>query len=462
MPKPMISGPYRTFRRLNPDQTFLEFEGSTITIPMRGRRAADEPWMEDNIQLQAFMRLEIYRPYTSNLGTREFQFTIRDWNLYGKSPMLNQLFFNDPRGRPVESSPLGTVDYVPAVVTFNVNNHYHVAVDAKFAPLPFSIFASEKLIEFNNLTSHDLRIWTRYPERGRDDWLYSQPNNKVYWQLVPGAAVAKTPLTVLLPEKERDKAASYLFVVFHKKPLFPPDKERGEFDVANASDLANYLLAAAVIDQVKGSAPYTWISARNPFPGHRGNRVQVDGNTVTSFLYRPRDGVNIRFALTPEAKDLKRLLGLVQDAAKKAGTKGISGSIEIASPARSLGAADNGPDVGEPVNSADFPARITYAINYNIFVNNRQFIEDQAGIAIADGCLEVPPRDVTVAFEKIHIGQVAERFLEFDNGHCTGMHEISADDYDAGTNFCRYWRTVPLTDTDDWGAFRDYDPTREY
>ena len=40
MPKPMISGPYRTFRRLNPDQAFLEFEGSTITIPMRGRRLA--------------------------------------------------------------------------------------------------------------------------------------------------------------------------------------------------------------------------------------------------------------------------------------------------------------------------------------------------------------------------------------------------------------------------------------
>ena len=82
-----------------------------------------------------------------------------------------------------------------------------------------------------------------------------------------------------------------------------------------------------------------------------------------------------------------------------------------------------------------FPARITYAINYNIFVNNRQFIEDQAGIAIADGSLEVPPRDVTVAFEKIHIGQVLKQYLEFDNGQCTGTTRSPGAAYHAGTNF---------------------------
>jgi hypothetical protein len=60
MVKPIISGPYKTFRRLNTEETFLEFERSTITIPMKGRRSPNEPWMEEEIKLKAFMRLEIY------------------------------------------------------------------------------------------------------------------------------------------------------------------------------------------------------------------------------------------------------------------------------------------------------------------------------------------------------------------------------------------------------------------
>lgn len=461
MPRPMISGPYRTFRRLNLDQTFLEFEGSTITIPMRGRRSLKDPWMEDDIQLQAFMRLEIYPPYMSNLGTREFQFTIRDWNLYGKSPMLNRLFFDDPLGYAVRTAT-GAVDYVPAVVTFNVNNHYHVGVDEKSGLPPSAIFASEKLIEIRNLTSHDLRTWTRYPQREGQEWLYSQPNPRIYWQILPGAAVEKTPLMSLVPEKDRARAASQPFILFHKKPPPPGERHIDAFDAADSGDSASFLLAAAPLEPTRPAASSSaWVSAKNPIIGHRGNRVQIEGNSITSQLYRPRDGVDIRFAASPELSEPNRLNGMVLDASKRAGTKGISGWIEIVSPARSLGVANQGPDVGAPIDSADFPARITYAINYNIFVNNQQFIEDQAGIAIADGCLEVPPRDVTVAFEKIHIGQVLEQYLEFDKGHCTGMHEITAAAFHEGTNFSRYWRTVPLRTTE-MSNFQDYDPTKEY
>jgi hypothetical protein len=68
MVKPIISGPYRTFRRLHAHESFLEYEGSTITIPMRGRRSPQEPWMEDEISLKAFMRLEIYVRLTSELA----------------------------------------------------------------------------------------------------------------------------------------------------------------------------------------------------------------------------------------------------------------------------------------------------------------------------------------------------------------------------------------------------------
>lgn len=68
MTKPIISGPYRTFRRLQQHESYLEYEGSTITIPMRGRESLADPWMEDEISLRAFMRLEIYPAYVNKLG----------------------------------------------------------------------------------------------------------------------------------------------------------------------------------------------------------------------------------------------------------------------------------------------------------------------------------------------------------------------------------------------------------
>jgi hypothetical protein len=141
----------------------------------------------------------------------------------------------------------------------------------------------------------------------------------------------------------------------------------------------------------------------------------------------------------------------------------ITGSIRIVSPSRSLGTADQGPLPGEPVDSCDFPARITYAINYNIAINDEVFVDDQAGIAIAVGVDDVPPRDVKVAFDKPHIGHVLDRYLEFGVGDCTGMKEITQEEYDHGVNFCRYWRSVPLDpDPARWADFRDFDPSREY
>ncbi|HEX8224134.1 MAG TPA: hypothetical protein VF605_09990 [Allosphingosinicella sp.] len=85
MPRPIVQSPYRTFRRLTRNETFLEFEGSTITIDIKARKSADDPWMEEELKLRAYMRLEIFPPYINNLGTREFQFIIRDWWLNGKS-----------------------------------------------------------------------------------------------------------------------------------------------------------------------------------------------------------------------------------------------------------------------------------------------------------------------------------------------------------------------------------------
>lgn len=47
------------------------------------------------------------------------------------------------------------------------------------------------------------------------------------------------------------------------------------------------------------------------------------------------------------------------------------------------------------------------------------------------------------------------------------MFEIPREDYLAGLNFGRYWRTVPLDPESvrfksDGGQFEDYDPLREY
>jgi hypothetical protein len=106
--------------------------------------------------------------------------------------------------------------------------------------------------------------------------------------------------------------------------------------------------------------------------------------------------------------------------------------------------ADQGPEPGALTDSADFPARIVYAINYNIFVNKVRFIEDQAGIAQAVGVHAIPPRDVRVAFDKPHAGDVLGQYLEFREGTCTGMKEISADEFYRGIEYCRYWRSVRL------------------
>lgn len=456
MPKPIISGPYRTFRRLNPDESFLEFEGSTITIPMKGRRSPNDPWMEDEIKLKAFMRLEIFPPYVNNLRTREFQFIIRDWYLYGKSLMLNRLFFDDPRGFWLGDATKGKYnDYAPAVVTFRVSNNYDVRIFDGGSLKVCDIFGPTNTLEVKHLTSHDLRTWVDLPER-EEGLLYSLAQNVIYWQIMsPTLLDDNKDLGDLIGDRSTGP-----LIVFHKKPA---GESQDTFDLTDARERTEYLLAIASVAPEKlhddGSVAITARAPRVGGPSRlRNMQVQLPGNTVVSPLYRPRRPLEIvwRFAA---GVDLAKLI----DTADKATEGRLSGVIRIVSPSRSLGTADQGPDVGDPIDSADFPARLTYAINYNISVNQEEFVEDQAGIAIAVGALEVPPRDVTVAFDKPHVGRVLSQYLEFGPGHCTGMHEITQGEYNAGVNFSRYWRTVPLDPTDSaWADFEDYDPQTEY
>lgn len=458
MPRPITQGPYRTFRRLNQNESFLEFEGSTITVDLKARTSPNDPWMQEELKLRAFMRLEIFPAYINNLGTREFQFIIRDWWLHGKSEMLSTLFFGDPRGmhvskikKPGKKGPENWCDYVPAAVTFRVSNNYNIDVDDTGHGLGASeLFASPRDLDIRNLTSHHTRIWDTIKERS-DAPSYTLPGNRIYWQVLSADAANELGI---MTSKARGPV-----VLFHKKP---PERttERGiaktvpTFRASDCRERADFLLAIGEIgEDGRFFATTPW--------GHDGGRlealsVQQHGNVTLSPHFRPISDIEIRWGLA-KGLDLDRL-------SKQLGKAGsISGSIRIVSPSRSLGTAEQGPVGDEPIDSCDFPARITYAVNYNIAINRETFVEDQAGIAIAMGALEIPPRDVTVAFDKPHIGHVLQKYLEFGPGHCTGMHEIPEQEYEHGVNFCRYWRTVPLDPTDSrWGTFEDFDPDRVY
>lgn len=458
MPKPIIQGPYRTFRRLNKNESYLEFEGSTITVDLKARKPGG-PWMHEELKLRAFMRLEIFPPYINNLGTREFQFIIRDWWLNGKSEMLSELFYDDPRGYWLgKNEKLPYRDYVPATVTFRVANHYEVNVDQDGVNAD-DLFAPARELEIRNLTSHDLRTWSPAGERG-DELIggghsdYSLPAQRIYWEILPAEAVRKGRAADML-----DEASDEPVILFHNKP-----PSAGAFMLDDdGDDPVSHLLAVGTLGGGSGlrdEVGENGFVARTPY-GRGGHllealKVQQTGNVTLSPLYRPRRDLEIRWGLAG---------GAGRDALKDQlkSKRRLSGSIKIVSPSRSLGTADQGPLPGEPIDCCDFPARITYAINYAIAVNREEFVEDAAGIAIAVGVDDVPPRDVTVAFDKPHIGHVLKRYLEFGPGHCTGMHEITQAEFDHGVNFCRYWRTVPLDpDSDAWNHFEDFDPTRNY
>lgn len=446
MTKPIISGPYRTFRRLNDYESYLEYEGSTITIPMRGRRYDDKTktftdWYAEDIKLHAFMRLEIYPPYVNMLGTREFQFTIRDWDLFGTNAMLNQLFYGDPRGY----YDSGLKDYVPATVTFRVSNNYEVGafadgeaidVSSLFGPLKQKA-TSPGGLEIRNLTSHAYRHWELVA--ATNAWKYTHPDPIIFWEILDYKDVSGIP--------------AIANAVLHGEPVLVFHNKGADFKISDASDLANHFLGVA---KFHAGSP-VGISTVNPIAGQRANQSQINGNTVLSTFSRPQIPLDIRWSLASKMNATADLTKFISSN----GIKRLAGYIRQVSPARSLGTADQAPDLGHPVDSADFPARITYAINYDIFINNERFVEDQAGIAIAVGAVEIPPRDVTVAFDKPHFGSVLHHFLEFGPGHCTGMHEITPAEYQAGLNIARYWRTVPLDRVADQ-SWPSYDPDSEY
>jgi hypothetical protein len=69
----------------------VEFEGSTITIPIRA--LLPNGWIStEEVDFRAFMRLELDRRVRNQLGRTQFEFNIVVWELYGRSQLLSEKF----------------------------------------------------------------------------------------------------------------------------------------------------------------------------------------------------------------------------------------------------------------------------------------------------------------------------------------------------------------------------------
>src|SRR5262245_44900813 len=150
MPRPIQSGIKRTFRDLNEGETYIEYEASTITVPLRatlpGGRIAQE-----RFKMAAFMRLELFPGYLNNLGTREYQFSIRDCYVCGFSRTLNEIFMGDPEGYLARGTDRAQ-GREQAVMTFTVHHHYEKHGDDRD-----EVLGPASTLRIDDVTSHDVR-----------------------------------------------------------------------------------------------------------------------------------------------------------------------------------------------------------------------------------------------------------------------------------------------------------------
>jgi len=399
------ASPYRTFRALTRatpalddkgfprDETFIEFEGSTITIPMRTIELVEEDGVfvethrtDEILRLKAFMRLEVYPAYMNQQGTREFQFIIRDWELYEQSRSLNKLCKGDFDGRAAlttHTNPADRVHYRQTVgVTFSLSKTYIKYRDngnAALAPVeeePQMSGTPTPILVINNMANQ----WNRH--------------NSITWQL-----------------REAPAGSGSFHVDFYRLPF---ESGRLYDPVANRLDLV--------------------ATTQNMADPNEAGVVTANGEFTARGLPDPD--------FPPNPKRPPPLLILWKLGSAPANN--AQGFLHEVSPPQSFCVADYGPAPGQPEDSSDFPARITYSASYNVFLNNVQIICDQAGVAMARNVLQIPPRDVLVAFEKPFAGELdvpddgdrrtpRRRIrIEFGSGTCTGMVEISQSDWERG------------------------------
>jgi len=77
---------------------------------------------------------------------------------------------------------------------------------------------------------------------------------------------------------------------------------------------------------------------------------------------------------------------------------------------------------------ADYPAMIVYNAIYDVYVGRERIIKAQPGTGLATPVWSIPPRNVTVAFEK----PFESDLFSFSAGTCEGMRGITGEEFEIG------------------------------
>jgi hypothetical protein len=120
----------------------------------------------------------------------------------------------------------------------------------------------------------------------------------------------------------------------------------------------------------------------------------------------------------------------------------------------------------------DYPSLIVYNAIYDIFIDGRKVVSQMPGVAMARGVMEIPPRNITVAFQKPftlftgehdHDDEASAKGLKnhgpcitpeqlqdyrcwiFDPGTCEDMSTITSEEFYAGLAEARAIRTGAAT-----------------
>jgi hypothetical protein len=107
----------------------------------------------------------------------------------------------------------------------------------------------------------------------------------------------------------------------------------------------------------------------------------------------------------------------------------------------------------------DYPAMIVYDAIYDVYLNDVKIIDQQAGVAFATGVMEIPPRNITVAFYKpfslsaarrkdakldAKLGEVDSSF-DLDAGTCEDMTQITPRQFNEGLRQALEFRSKSLS-----------------
>jgi hypothetical protein len=87
---------------------------------------------------------------------------------------------------------------------------------------------------------------------------------------------------------------------------------------------------------------------------------------------------------------------------------------------------------------SDYPAMIVYSAIYDVYLDKKRIIINQPGVAFATPVWEIPPRNVTVAFEKPY--HSPDGRFSFASGTCEGMRAITKEEFEAGALKARSFR----------------------